>query len=202
VPDLASATGREGEEVMATGAIHIQRLQEAGFDPWRVAVHEAGHAVVAWALDVPVKQIELGTFKQTPDGKLAGGGVVTCAGYTTLIEIWRALGRGHRTMRHALTAVAMMMLAGQAERQLVGDDEGAYLDDQYVEEVIDALDGFPTDEVIAVVGYGKHMNRLWWMTRVLVKHHTEAITRLANVLMKEGVLDFDRTYAIVSGRMT
>jgi hypothetical protein len=188
-------------------ANHIQRLQDAGIDPWRIAVHEAGHAVVAWAVDVPVKRMEIGAFEQTPDGKRASG-VVTCTDYATLMDIWRALGRGHRTMRHALTAVAMMMLAGQeAERQLVGDPpldddgDGAYrLDDQHVEDIIDALEAFPNDEIDAAFAYGRHMNRLWWMTRILVKHHTGAITRLAHALMDKGELDFDRTYAIISGR--
>jgi hypothetical protein len=92
---------------------------------------------------VPVKREAICNFELMPCGGVSAGSVRT-PGCDDLVEVWTAVGRGHRTRRHALNATAMVMLAGQeAEELVIGDIDhwGAMEDRRAVDGTINELAG-------------------------------------------------------------
>jgi hypothetical protein len=188
----------------------LQLLRDAGLDPWGVAIHEAAHAVIAWKLHVPVKRAAICNFERMPCGGVSAGSVRT-PGCDDLVEVWAAIGRGHRKRRHALNATAMVMLAGEeAELQIIGeiaDPFGAHNDEKLAGKIIEELIGRTTDIIWdpdddgydpgAVTAHWRHYNRLREMTRRLVRHHARTIKRVAENLLARGALGFDEIVAIV-----
>ena len=155
---------------------------------YRIAIHEAGHAVVAWALDYPC------TFLTIIQDEDAAGFAETSACYSGYWENLQTIREAKTRARHEI----IITLGGRcAEECFLGgaDDFGCSNDDAYVEQVIFknslAADRMDRDEV---------KEQLRRRCELLVLRHFKKIERLAALLLKQGSLAQPSIDASIRGR--
>jgi ATP-dependent Zn protease len=164
----------------------------------QVAIHEAGHAVVALALDHVI-----GTVTIEPNFELSEAGSVVVSDPFQTWALWESRGK-FRDFDVVLRARALIKMAGaEAEVEFFGSCQGGDGDDR--EEVHDALYrvGVAGPAVARMVDsdaiYARYEPRLRRWTRALVRRHRTKIDRIARALLERKTLSGEEIEALYLG---
>lgn len=140
-------------------------------DPWNLAIHEAGHAVVAHVLGLPYGNV---TVEADDDS----AGHIVLADQWGILEAWEKREKWCRDEETAIRARTMCVMAGrEAEEECLGHCEGGDGDDQYW--VVMMLDS----SAIPAERLERWEARLRRHARGLVRRHRSAIEHIARELM-------------------
>lgn len=165
-------------------------------DPRQVAIHEAGHTVVARMLDFEVGQVTI-----VPDFELAEAGFAIVSDPYAIMWTWEQKGK-FRELDTILRARAIIYMAGaEAEIEVFGNCLGGDGPDR--DQVLDALErvgvaGPATAHLVdSQANYERFEPRLRCWTRTLVKRHRAKIVRLAAALLERKTLNAEEIEALI-----
>ena len=154
-------------------------------DKWRIAIHEAGHAVVGRILNMVCGEVTI-----APDDESAGH-AVTEDPYETAAD-WRRQGRFRSDSESAILRGRIMafMAGAEAEKAILGDCPGGDDADRskamlMLERLATRLDQPALDRRL----------RRW--TGALCRRHAARIRLLARALMRESILSDDEVRALI-----
>lgn len=156
-----------------------------------VAVHEAGHAVIARVLNVPCGDASIADgiacgfdIEQSPSGWL---GTANIASHEATCGAWIYQGRWRGRHRTAYIARAIAFMAGaEAEVAILGDNvpDGDGRDREGVAEII-----------VDTPGWVEPRLRSW--TRTLCRRYAQRIKAVADALLREGTLTDEQVRALI-----
>ena len=157
-------------------------------EKWRIAVHEAGHAVVGRAVNMVCGEVTI-----APDDKSAGRSVT--ADLCDIAADWRRQGRFRGDSESAILRGRIMafMAGAEAETAIIGDCPGG--DDADRREVALMLEKLaaPLDRPAL-----ERQLRRW--TGALCRRHAACIKLLARALLREPTLSDGEVRALIGIR--
>lgn len=154
-----------------------------------IAFHEAGHAVIAWQLDLPIKTVSIVA------GEDWGGRFVYRRDPLRGINLdCKVSDRAHRRVERVILAA----LAGPAAQNLAAPDSWSLQRDGHhfgrgdYDRINNLLFALGLSETVSA-----HLNYLQVDARARVKGYWSAIEKVAAALLEKGTLDRDQLYEAI-----
>ncbi|GLK71275.1 hypothetical protein KHC23_10905 [Ancylobacter dichloromethanicus] len=151
-------------------------------------VHEAGHAVIAIALGLPVEGMTV-----VPDGEAAGHVIIP--DQWAILDSWEARERWRDERTAIMGRILAYMAGAEAEIEILGNCHGGDGDDRlWISRMLEEI---PSERTPAQLE-----ERLRGHTRALVRRHRAAIERLAGEIAQSRSLSAVQLTALLSVPVT